>query len=108
MDSVLEPLGLGWRAVDRNTIELTALAKIHMEPQLELYKLSPDASIDADQLVARVHSLAGASADPQAAPAIVFDAKSRVLLIRQPAALHRRLVAELGEILAAPSTVASR
>ena len=108
LDSVLQPLGLGWRAVDRNTIELTTLAKIRTEPQLELYEIAPDASLNAEQLIDRVQSLARANADSQVTPAIVYDAKSRVLLVRQPAALHRRLVAELGDILEAPATADAR
>jgi hypothetical protein len=108
MDSVLEPLGLGWRAVDRNTIELTTLARVRTEPQLELYEIAPNASINAEALIARVQSLAPATADQQVTPAIVYDAKSRVLLVRQPAALQRRLVAELGDILASPAIADAR
>ncbi len=115
MDSVLEPLGLGWRAVGRNTIEITTLTRIREELLLEVYRVAADTSVDAEQLVARVQSLAGDGANPpatadlrQAAGAVFYDADSRVLLVRQSAAVHRKLVAELHDLLAAPATAAAQ
>jgi hypothetical protein len=103
---VLEPLGLGWRAVGRNTIEITTLTKIREEQLLEIYRVAEDASVDAEQLVARVQSLAGDGGNPQAAGAVFYDADSRVLLVRQPAAAHRKLIAELHDLLVAPAAAA--
>jgi hypothetical protein len=108
MDSVLEPLGLGWRAVGRNTIEITTLTKIREELLLEVYRVAASASVDAGELVARVQSLAGDGADPQSSGAVFYDADSRVLLVRQPAAIHRQLVAEMHDLLVAPPTTAAQ
>ncbi len=114
MDSVLEPLGLGWRAVGRNTIEITTLAKIRSEQVFEVYRISPSATLNAEQLIARVQSFSASDAKPpatadlrQAAAAIAYDAESRVLLVRQPAAIHRQLVAETRDVLEIPGTAAA-
>jgi hypothetical protein len=98
---VLEPLGLAWRAVDRRTIQITTLAKAQSEFQLEVYRIAADAKIDGEQLAARVNALAAAAGgESLEGGAVAYDAESRVLLIRQPAAVHRRLVAELSDVLA--------
>jgi hypothetical protein len=108
MDSVLEPLGLGWRAVGRNTIEITTLTKIREESLLEVYRVAADASVDAGELVARVESLAGDDANQKPTRAVYYDPESRVLLVRQPAAAHRKLIAEMRDLLAAPATAAAQ
>jgi hypothetical protein len=96
MDSVLGPLGLAWRAVDHRTVEITTLTKVDAEPQLDVYRVAENASVDAAELSARIQALSGNS---QPAAAVAYDAESRVLLVRQPAAAHRRMVAEMGDVL---------
>ncbi len=102
MDSVLAPLGLGWRAVDHRTLEITTAAKVATEPMLELYRVAEGTVGNGEDLVARVRGLT----DRPDANGIVFDAASRVLLVRQPAAVQRKVVRELAGILIAPSAAA--
>ncbi len=37
LDTVLEPLGLGWRAAPGRAIQITSLAKLQTEPRLDIY-----------------------------------------------------------------------
>jgi hypothetical protein len=37
LDTVLEPLGLGWRAAPSGAIQITSLAKLQTEPRLDIY-----------------------------------------------------------------------
>jgi hypothetical protein len=96
MDSVLQPLGLGWRAVDGRTIEITTLDKVRREPQVEVYRVI--AGADAEPLTAKITEIAAAN-DPASAPAIAYDAASQLLVVRQPAAVHRQIVATMSAIL---------
>jgi hypothetical protein len=96
MDAVLEPLGLAWRAVDRRAIEITTRTKIDSEPVLEFYRIKADAAASGDQVTQRVASLAGNGGGSHA---VFYDADSRTLLTRLPAAAHRRIVSELGDVL---------
>jgi hypothetical protein len=95
----LAPLGLGWRAVDGRTIEMTSLGKIRTEPQLAIYRLTSSSSgaaaMSGDDLLARVAAAAEAEG-AAAGGAAYYDAAHRVLLVRQPAAVQRRLADGLG------------
>jgi hypothetical protein len=96
MDAVLEPMGLAWRAVDRRAIEITTRAKVDSASMLECYRLKADAAASGDQVMKHIEALAG---DGGGAHAVFYDAESRTLLIRLPAAAHRRIVSELGDHL---------
>jgi hypothetical protein len=95
-DSVLAPLGLAWRAVDRGAIEITTAAKVAGEPVLEVYGVSEAA--DGEALVAGVRALT-VGGD---ARGILFDDAADVLMVCQPAAVHRKIVAEFAASLRPP------
>jgi hypothetical protein len=95
MDAVLHPLGLGWRAADRRTIELTSAVKASVEPQLELYRLGAEAALTPEQLDAKLSELGAAADGAASGNSSVYDAQHRVLLVRYPAAVQRLLAAWL-------------
>jgi hypothetical protein len=89
LSTVLEPLGLGWRHVDKWTIEISTLAKLQSEPVLELYGLANGAGGRSADALAKVNALSGSASDA------VFDAKHGVLIVRGPATMQRDLLAWL-------------
>lgn len=94
LDKALAPLGLGWRAVDGRTIEITSLAKIRTEPQLAIYRLASSSSVGDSVNAADLRDRVAAAAQADGAAgsgATFYDAEHRVLLVRQPAAVQRRL-----------------
>jgi hypothetical protein len=101
LDSVLAPLGLAWRAVDHGTIEITTAAKVDAEPMLETYRLAEDAAANGEGPVGRVTALT----DDDNAEGIVYDDHSRVLLVRQPAAVHRKIIREFAGSIVSPNEV---
>jgi hypothetical protein len=102
LDAVLTPLGLAWRAIDARTIEITSLEKDRLQPETAFYRLAPDAKVDAKSISDKVDQIAAATADEVAAPpaaavASDYDAAHRLLMVRLPAAAHRRFAAWLAE-----------
>jgi hypothetical protein len=85
LDAVLTPLGLGWRAVDGRTIEITTHDKLQTEPVVELYRLNAMAPRDEAAVIAKA-TAAGFDED-----AAFYDAAHRVLLVRAPASVQRAL-----------------
>jgi hypothetical protein len=103
LSAVLAPLGLAWRAVDARTIEITSLEHDRLHPETALYRLAAGANADAASLIAQVEQIvsetnadhpAGAPAAPVASD---YDVAHRLLIVRLPAAAHRRLAAWLAE-----------
>ncbi|MCA9235787.1 MAG: hypothetical protein KDA44_09970 [Planctomycetales bacterium] len=70
LDAVLQPLGLGWRAVDERTIEIISGAKLTSQPETHIYRKSDKVS----------------GVPPQAVG-------GDVVLVRAPASVHRKLAA---------------
>jgi len=98
IDSVLTPLGLAWRAVDRRTIEITSADKADAEPQLDVYRLAANAKIDTDELTAKLAEWTAAAKDDEAnSSSAIYDADHRILLVRQPAAVQRAVAHRLSE-----------
>jgi hypothetical protein len=107
LDLVLEPLGLGWRPAGARAIQITTLAKVHVEPEVELYRMAPGATATADDLKKQVASIItndeirmtndGTSEKSDSSAAVAYDAVNRVLFVRAPASVQRRLSAELRE-----------
>jgi hypothetical protein len=94
IDSVLEPLGLGWRPAGARAIQITTLGKVRTEPVVELYRLAASSTATAAELANQVARLAAAEGDgpaTQASVAVKYDAANRVLLARAPASVQRRL-----------------
>jgi hypothetical protein len=89
LSTVLEPLGLGWRHVDKWTIEISTLAKLQREPVLELYGLANGASGRSADALAKVKALSGSASDA------VFDVEQGVLIVRGPATMQHDLLAWL-------------
>lgn len=86
IDSVLEPLGLGWRAVDGTTIEITSREKVEHEPTVEFYRLSAKGAAAADDVHAQAKKIAGADASM-----VVRAGDPAIVIVRQSAAAQRRL-----------------
>ena len=87
LDRVLAPLGLSWRAVPGNMVEITSTEKVDFQLQLDLFPLRGDAGKIMQEL--RV------LAEPLAAAAMVHDAKGNVLIALQPAAAQRKTLQQL-------------
>jgi hypothetical protein len=100
LDDVLAPLGLGWRPAGAKTIQITTLAKVHTEPQLELFRLSAQASATGADLAKQVEQLAAADPAAEGSPAataVAYDDANHVLMVRAPAAVQRQLGQKLAE-----------
>ena len=100
IDSVLEPLGLAWRPAGARAIQITSLGKVRTEPVVEIYRLADSSSATAQELAQQVGQLAAADGEgsaSKAAVAVKYDAASRVLLVRAPASVQRRLSVNLRE-----------
>jgi hypothetical protein len=98
LDTVLEPLGLCWRAVDPRTIQITSRDAAARQPEVEVYRLNKDANANPEQLMARLKDAAAANDSPTSS-AIIFQPITRLLLVRQPPAVHRQIVATMGDLL---------
>ena len=100
LTAALEPLGLGWRVVDRGTIEITSRERVENEPVLEMYQLGEAAKASATK-VSATDLLADAAADAHAAAANAptnvahLDEANRVLFVLAPASVQRGLTARL-------------
>jgi hypothetical protein len=80
---LLGPLGLSWRAIDADTLQITTQTAA-ASPELELHRvadlLGPKQT--AAQLIERIgQSLAPAAGDSNRAPVVVFDQPSGYLLV---------------------------
>jgi hypothetical protein len=89
LTTVLEPLGLGWRLVDKWTIEISTLTKIKSESVMELYGLANGAGGRSAAAIAKVKALSSGTGEA------VFDAEHGVLIVRGPATMQRDLLAWL-------------
>jgi hypothetical protein len=98
LDTVLDPLGLCWRAVDPRTIQITSRDAAARQPEVEVYRLNKDANANPEQLMARLKDAAAANDSPTSS-AIIFQPITRLLLVRQPPAVHRQIVATMGDLL---------
>ena len=105
IDRVLEPLGLAWRALDGNTLQITTASLVRTDPQLEIYPLTsyrgrtagqPMGEAELDRLRRLVERHHGAST-ARAESAVILDPVSKALLVRQPASVQRRIVEWLDE-----------
>ncbi len=94
LNEILEPLGLGWRAVAGEMLEITTLQKVFTQPQLELYSLSRAPDAGADRLLAELAAIA-TTQSPDDAPlegtALQFDSSANVVFVRQPDATQRKV-----------------
>jgi hypothetical protein len=86
LTTVLEPLGLGWRLVDKWTIEISTLAELQSQPVLELYSLANATGGRSAAALMKVKALSGDA---------VFDDERDVLIVRGPATMQRDLLAWL-------------
>lgn len=103
MDEVLGTLGLGWRAIDDRTVQITTLARVQDEQVVEVYRVGSETAIDAAELESRLQQAKDEveqnEGSSEAVPAFVaYDEAAHVLLVRQPASAHRRMVSALREM----------
>jgi hypothetical protein len=90
MTEVLTPIGLGWRPVDAKTIEITSLDRIRTQQVTELYRIGAGSSLSGAGLVQKVLELSGGDA-PSSAGRVFYDEAHRMLMVRQPSAIQRRV-----------------
>lgn len=110
LDEVLTPLGLAWRPIDKRTIEVTTQDKAATAPVVEIYRLSPEALGNGEDLAEEVNKIAASAGSPaEAQTATIVDAAHGLLIVRQPATIQRAIAVWLAEkqLLAAPK-LASR
>lgn len=86
LEKVLEPLGLGWRAVAGNAIEITSAKKVQDELQLEIYPLVPTKAFSIADLLQKLNTLAK---PPLTEGSMTADPTGQALLVLQPAATQR-------------------
>jgi hypothetical protein len=98
LDGVLEPLGLGWWAVNGDTIQITSLAALDKIQRVEFYAVPPKLRSSAATTQALVDSLtkelaeAGGKSDKPAAPSHVeLDEPSGRLIVLAAPGAHRHL-----------------
>lgn len=107
LDAVLEPIGLGWRAVDNETIEITTARVVHEQPWLKFHALDRHGKQGSTEMLARLRQLLDdrrAIASNRSPAALLFDPASNMLLAYEPAANGRRLE----KWLSRPSTARSK
>lgn len=90
LDKVLEPLGLGWRAVTGSAIEITSAARATSDLQVELFSVQ---SFD-EAALANLTALASQHSTNESGT-LFYDPVGQVVLAAQPAtamrAIHRQL-----------------
>jgi len=84
LDQVLEPLGLGWRAVVGGAVEITSAEKVQTELQLEIYQLDRELGDQTERVLGELRGIA-----EKKPAAIAYDPTGKVLLVLQPAAVQR-------------------
>lgn len=91
LTAALEPLGLGWRIVDSGTIEVSTRRAIEVEPRLKLYRVAAGEPSSVNEWRGAVTRLGGVDV----ASTVFYDARNRILLVRQPAPIQRALAERL-------------
>ncbi len=104
LDLVLEPLGLAWRAMDGQTLQITSAQIVQEEAQLEFYPLAPaepqgPGPPDLDQAwvagkmaeLQKLVELPDSADRSRGQTALILDPVSQHLLALQPWSVHRRL-----------------
>jgi len=89
LDQVLEPLGLGWRAVAGGAVEITSAKKVQTELQLELYRLEQELGEPSAGVLSELRSIAESSIAEKGPAEIVYDPAGKVLMVLQPASAQR-------------------
>ncbi len=102
LSAALAPLGLGWSIVDSGTIEVSTRRAIEGEPRLKLYRVGAAASNSEKapnsekEWRGAVTRLGGVDVEST----VFYDARNRILLVRQPAPLQRALAERLRDAAA--------
>jgi len=89
LDQVLEPLGLGWRAVAGGAIEITSAKKVQTELQLELYRLEQELGDQADRVLSELRSIGENGIAGKGPASIAYDPAGKVLMVLQSASAQR-------------------
>ncbi len=83
LDAVLGPLGLAWRPIDGETIEITTRDAADHAALVEFYPLRADQRASAEDLARSIGS-------PDDGVVAMYDEPSGTLLVRAPATAQRR------------------
>jgi hypothetical protein len=86
LDSVLEPLGLAWWAVDGETIQITSHTALAQIEPIEFYP-APNGNAKGDDVVV------------ERAAHVELDAPSKRMIVLGTPEIHRRLAGQLGQAL---------
>jgi len=89
LDQVLEPLGLGWRAVVGGAVEITSATKVQTELQLELYRLERELGDQAEQVLSSLRGIAEKGIAGKGPAKIAYDPAGKVLIVLQSAPAQR-------------------
>lgn len=102
LDGVLEPLGLGWWAVDGGTIQITSLAALDKIQRIEFYQVSAKLRVSLASNQALIDSLqkelaesAGKQGKPAPAHMELDEPSGRLIVLASPTT-HRDLSRRLG------------
>jgi hypothetical protein len=96
LTAALEPLGLGWRIVDGGTIEISTQRAIEVEPRLKLYRVGAAGPTSVNEWRGAIMQLGGVDVESS----VFYDARNRILLVRQPAPIQRALAERLRDAAA--------
>jgi hypothetical protein len=91
LDENLAPLGLAWRPVGKQTIEITSMEKASTAPLVEVYRLDPAAIADIENLTGELDQAAAASGATREGMTNVLLAEQALLIARQPATGQRAI-----------------
>jgi hypothetical protein len=92
LDNWLDPAQLGYRVLDRQTIQITSTAELERHPEIEIYPLKGDTEPNAAQIIQdlKVHLGPALFTDSGGSGEIVFEPESRTLLVRLPQPQQRK------------------
>lgn len=89
LDALLKPLGLGYRPIQREMIEITSLAALARLGTLELYPVGDLLGADSPEVLRERLKTQVPGADWEGASALEYDAESRHLLVLATPAMQR-------------------
>ncbi len=103
LDAILEPLELGWWAVDGATIQITGRDRLREIERVEFYSVPDDyrqqftnSSALVESIVQNMNKLEGDASDEAALAVMQVDEPSGKLIVRATPAVHRHLSERFG------------
>ncbi|MEO2045050.1 MAG: hypothetical protein ABGX16_00570 [Pirellulales bacterium] len=104
LDTILEPLGLAWQAIDGSALQITSAEVVQGTTRLEFYSLVPERApgplpgdseiMSSVTIMAELQSLVDESNSkllPRSQTALILDPVSQHVLVLQPAIMQRQI-----------------